>query len=168
MASKNGVEGEVAAKFDVSPNGVSRNGAAQTASGLSVAANNGLATGEKAGANGSAPADGSTPGGLGRAVAKIKSKTGLEPAPSSIPATEITRQIWPELKSTPLGRALRAVMDDEVRRTDCDFPNIMVVAALQKTRDEKFVIPMEGKYVGSIETHDIGQTYSSQYNAQET
>lgn len=115
----------------------------------------------------SAASSGSTPGGLERVVAKIKGKAGLQSAPASIPATEITRQIWPELKGTPLGRALRAVMDDEVRRTDCDFPNIMVVAALRKTQDAPFVIPMEGKYVGSIETPDIGQTYSQQYDAQQ-
>jgi pyruvate dehydrogenase E1 component len=56
MASKNAVETEVAAKS----NG-SQNGAAKTGSGLSVAAGNGMATGEKANSNGSAPHGGSTP-----------------------------------------------------------------------------------------------------------
>jgi pyruvate dehydrogenase E1 component len=70
MASKNAVESDVAAKSHGSPNG-----AATTASGLSVAANNGLATGEKASTNGSAPQGGSTPD---TAEAQIETREWLE------------------------------------------------------------------------------------------
>jgi hypothetical protein len=38
----------------------------------------------------------------------------------------------------------------------------MIVAALQKTVDAEFAAPMQGKYVGAIESEEIHDTYKSQ------
>ena len=61
-----------------------------------------------------------------------------------------------------LDKAIQHVMRDSMRRTSLEFGNVFIVAVMQKTTDQPFRIPMQGRFVPSIDDDAIAQGYSRQ------
>jgi hypothetical protein len=100
---------------------------------------------------------------LRKSVRKVWRKaTGRRPSFSQINLADSLQEIVLLGRDSWLALALQKVMEYEEAHTKRDFPNVMIVAALQKKTDAPFAIPMQGKYVDDIEAKAISQTYQSQ------
>lgn len=61
-----------------------------------------------------------------------------------------------------LDKAIERVMRDSMRRRSLDFGNVLIIAVMQKTTDQPFRIPMQGRFVPSIDDDAIARAYDAQ------
>jgi hypothetical protein len=93
---------------------------------------------------------------------KVLRKLRGRPPVSRITFDESMQQIANQGRNTPLAIALEQLMAQEEQRTQKDFPNVSIIAALQKTSDAPFSVPMQGKYAKDITSTEIAEGYRPQ------
>lgn len=70
-----------------------------------------------------------------------------------------TEQLKPRVKGGPLHAAIKQVQDHERSKSKADFPNVMIIAVLGKSRADEFRYPVQGKYAKDIADASMAAEY---------
>lgn len=91
----------------------------------------------------------------------VANRWGFEVALPIADTAACVEQIKPRVKGGPLHSAIKSVQDDERNRSKASFPNVLVVAAMRKVGSRDFRMPVQGKYVGDIESSELAAEYAT-------
>jgi len=79
----------------------------------------------------------------------LANRWGFERSILSVPPNNM-KEIIPKTKSNEITEAIQSVSMDETRRTGAKYPNVIIVCAMKKKQDSKFIQPTQGKYLKDV------------------